>query len=148
MVAIEKWPVRSLSAPYAPVTEFITPVINEMWTPPMGSPLTLSTVTPSTLACCARSAAGKSARRTARRINQTILHLQRRYSAMYRQKIQRDHRQQPTVHREHWRDGKTLHQPSRQQIAHRHSAAEGEVVDAHHASAHLVRRDELHQRIH
>src|ERR1700726_2990672 len=65
---------------------------------------------------------------------------------LQQEKIKADEDQQESVYSQHNGGGENGDQPSRKQIAHGHTAAESDVIDAHHAAAHFVGGDQLDQR--
>ncbi len=66
---------------------------------------------------------------------------------LHREEIHCYRHQDESIHGEHEGGRKQWDEPAGQQVSHGHAAAEGKVVDAHHAAAHFVGGDELHQGI-
>src|SRR5579863_3723365 len=64
--------------------------------------------------------------------------LQRRDAALDQKKIERHHRQHRAGDRDSRRYAKIRNQPSQDQAAHWHPASKRDVIDAHHATSHLV----------
>src|SRR5215813_6371431 len=71
--------------------------------------------------------------------------LQSRDSFVHEQEIERHANQQQSVHCEYDGSCEQRHYPAGHKIAEWHTAAKGAVVDTHHASAHFISCDELHQ---